>query len=58
MVATDLKVFVTLPEVGLSDLAIEVLDRALERVVEEDPEEFQERFEDLWVEASERAAGE
>lgn len=47
-----------LPDAGLSDLAVEVLDRALERVAEEDPEGFQEQLEDLWVVASERAAGE
>lgn len=47
-----------LPDVGLSDLAVEVLVRALERVAEEDPEKLQEQLEDLWVEASERAAGE
>jgi tetratricopeptide (TPR) repeat protein len=47
-----------LPDAGLSDLAVEMLDRALERIAEEDPEKIQEQLETLQVEARERAAGE
>ncbi len=47
-----------LPDVGLSDLAVEVLSRALERVAEDDPEELQEQLEDFWEKAVEQTASE
>lgn len=49
---------IQLPNVGLSGLAVEVLDRALERIAEDDHEEIQEQLEALLEEVSERAVGE
>jgi tetratricopeptide (TPR) repeat protein len=46
----------SLPHVGLSDLAVEVLDQALKRKAENDPEGLKQQFKDLHQEAVEKAA--
>lgn len=48
----------SLPQVGLNDLAVEVLDQALKRVAKKDPEKLKAQFERLHREAGEKAAGE
>lgn len=48
----------SLPQVGLNDLAVEVLDQALKRVAKKDPEKLKAQFEGVHREAVEKATGE
>ncbi|MFC1975490.1 DUF1186 domain-containing protein [Chloroflexota bacterium] len=58
-VPTDVWTFnilgLTLPHVGLSDLAVEVFDRGLQLVAKSDPEGLRDQFERLHKEAEEKA---